>query len=560
MLIAENWLRRAIRQGLMRRVLKEGEEGRLFKIPKLPRGYYDLYRLLLQEEGMSATGHLSSVNSLRKLYQDKFLFVGDQIDLDEVMSSTTEVPKIYSYKSQGKDVFEQRPTVEEAMRQIRSGQGIKDVAQVKTQAAVIDTDETETDVDNKKPMTTSSASQKTSNKVAKILKDTSQEIKQISTDKNLTQQEKNTKKTNVILQAGTAIKKIDASKSTDIADLNKKGINNNTSKKTSKDKTISAPAVASSGKQKNKTADEPVQKNAAINQTAASQLKPVAPKVEKKVSSNSNPEAETTSKNQGSTLKFPNIHMFEKETVEDIIKKYADHPVVKNHTIIDSNNAKGLYGYPDYWKNINIADKLETIQNSIKNKSKLSDTSSITVCRNIAECQKKIPKFLKTAGNKNFLLVLTDKSWCTACKVTSGPEIYNFFMSPENSDKKLLMIEFNIDHFQASEFIDYLLKDLSSFKINIDKSVENIKLHDRVNNKVSPPISISRGISPIPAHLICNVSKQNIFIKKNIEIDAIEIAESYYKKDESDRPGYHSLVSKITQRIKSYDELTDNLK
>jgi hypothetical protein len=197
-----------------------GVEPRLFKIPKLPKGYYDLYQVLLQQTGVKKQGHMSSVQSLRKLYQDKFLFIGDEIDLNDVVAEGVVTPKIYSYKLGGQDVFEQRPTVEEALRKIRAGQSVKDVKDTSaahknkkvTSPSQNDGDKVN---DTSSSVTAAKEDEKTvpllkqidPNEKAKIVKAAAVQIQAIKKDPNLEMEQKQQEVQKIVAQASAEIKK-----------------------------------------------------------------------------------------------------------------------------------------------------------------------------------------------------------------------------------------------------------------------------------------------------------------------------------------------------------------
>lgn len=211
-----------------------GVEPRLFKIPKLPKGYYDLYQVLLQQSGVKKQGHMSSVQSLRKLYQDKFLFIGDEIDLNDVVAEGIVTPKIYSYKLGGQDVFEQRPTVEEALRKIRAGQSVKDVIDKSaahknkkvTSPSQNDGDKGNDKVNDKSSdVTATKEDEKTvpsSNKIdpeekAKIVKAAAKQVQAIKNDSSLGKEQKQQEVQKIVAQTSAEIKKATASVSNTVS-------------------------------------------------------------------------------------------------------------------------------------------------------------------------------------------------------------------------------------------------------------------------------------------------------------------------------------------------------
>jgi hypothetical protein len=120
---AKSQVSSSARRGVSQSSLNDNEveeEGSLFKIPKLPRGYYDLYRILVKDQEMAAEGRLENVQSLRKFYQDKFMIVGDKIDLSDLTDDSVKIPKLLTWKNGKEDVFQKRPTVDVAMKKIKA--------------------------------------------------------------------------------------------------------------------------------------------------------------------------------------------------------------------------------------------------------------------------------------------------------------------------------------------------------------------------------------------------------------------------------------------------------
>ena len=104
---------------------KETGAAALFTIPNLPNGYKDLAKVLNQKFG-DQFGKTLETQFLRKLYQDRFLIVGDRIDLRDIVQGLAgQQPdmKIYSAKTSEDNqtnVFKKRPDVQTAMARIKA--------------------------------------------------------------------------------------------------------------------------------------------------------------------------------------------------------------------------------------------------------------------------------------------------------------------------------------------------------------------------------------------------------------------------------------------------------
>jgi hypothetical protein len=119
MLLKESQMRLLIQSLLLEGTPKTDAElsnMTLFKIPRLRGGYYTLYKLLKDSTDVNVTGVLtdavkqnskmSSVSAFRKFYKDKFLKIGDQINLKDLADDSVTQPVIINKKKE--DVFDER--------------------------------------------------------------------------------------------------------------------------------------------------------------------------------------------------------------------------------------------------------------------------------------------------------------------------------------------------------------------------------------------------------------------------------------------------------------------
>ena len=95
---------------------------KIYEIPNLPNGYKDLAKILNQE--FPAFNNKLTFAMLRQIYHDKFLRIGDRLDLTDIatcLQDKSKKPKIYTGKDKKNlvDVFDKRPTVAQALAKLK---------------------------------------------------------------------------------------------------------------------------------------------------------------------------------------------------------------------------------------------------------------------------------------------------------------------------------------------------------------------------------------------------------------------------------------------------------
>ncbi len=218
--------------------------------------------------------------------------------------------------------------------------------------------------------------------------------------------------------------------------------------------------------------------------------------------------------------KFPEIDN------NKIPSDFNTHPVSKR-TILNKDDANGLYGYPDYWLKAGIkfdgpldADmikKVTSFSSDMKNVLNLNlrvyDDKILNYKKKI---QAEILNFIKDKQGKNILIVLTDKVGCNPCKWISGPELFNFFT--DNPDKNLILIDFDMAY----------LGDV---------------------NDVLNEISVNPGFTTagVPRHFVCSILRNSNRIKKVItEIPLPGRAERQIVNLKKDKGYIYSIEDRIT--------------